>query len=105
MDDLLPLVIFDDGAPVSEHVSSDCQLEDSLLGQTQGMRDEQGVAVELNTLWEVSCSGLVLSTVSNFRTSQSTGILCRYTAIQDVLNENQPCWNPNPCQRLLLCHP
>ena len=27
------------------------------------MRDEQGVAVELNTLWEVSCCRPVLSTV------------------------------------------
>ena len=25
--------------------------------------------------------------------------------IQDVLNEDQPCWNPPPCQHLLLCRP
>ena len=83
-----------------------------LRGQTQGMKDEQGVAVELHTLWEVSCcrlvlstGGLVLSTVSNFRRCQSIGILCMCTTIQDVLNEDQPCWNPPPCQHLLLCRP
>ena len=73
------------------------------------MRDEQGVAVELNTLWEVSCCRLVLSTcrpvlstVSNFRICQSIGILCMCTTIQDVLNEDRPCWNPPPSQHLLL---
>ena len=70
------------------------------------MRDEQGVAVELNTLWKVSCCPLVLSTVSNFRTSQSTGIHdSGKPTIQDILNEDQPCWNPPPCQHLLLCRP
>ena len=52
------------------------------------MRDEQGVAVELNTLWEVSCCRLVLSTcrpvlstVSNFRICQLIGILSMCTTI------------------------